>query len=113
YEPGAKHGMVGGEYHCIHGQGESTVFRIMEATRPMQLTLAMQWGPSLVWNTVTIEAVGAEQTKVVSRYHFAFQGEVTPEMRAFGVSELTKAENGMRAGITEAIENGAEAVAPA
>ena len=113
YEPGVKHGMVGGEYHCIHGQGESSIFRIMEATRPAQLTLAMQWGPALVWNTVTIEEVGERRTKVVSRYRFDAGANIPPEMREFGVSELTRAETQAIAGITRAIETGAEAIAPA
>jgi len=113
YEPGAKHSMVGGEYHCIHGQGESAIFRIMEATRPAQLTLAMQFGPALIWNTVTIEAVGEGQTKVVSRYHFDAPENTPPEMRAFGISEVTRAEQHAIESIAEQIASGAEAVAPA
>jgi len=42
YQPGARHTMVGGEYHCCHDHGETATFRIIYARRPEQLTTAMQ-----------------------------------------------------------------------
>jgi hypothetical protein len=42
----------------IHGQGEMSVFRIMEARRPARLTLALQFDPALAWNTVTLDEIG-------------------------------------------------------
>ena len=113
YEPGARHTMVGGEYHCIHGQGEESRFRIMEATRPAQLTMVMQFGPVLVWNTVTVEDVGGARTKLVSRYHFDASTPVPDQVRQAGIAELTKFEVAAVSTITREIETGAEAVAPA
>jgi uncharacterized protein YndB with AHSA1/START domain len=113
YEPGARHTMVGGEYHCIHGQGEMSVFRIMEARRPAQLTLALQFDPALVWNTVTLEEVGDGRTKMVSRYHFDAPDGVPPEMRAMGVQMMTEFENDAERLIAREIAAGAEATAPA
>jgi uncharacterized protein YndB with AHSA1/START domain/class 3 adenylate cyclase len=113
YEPGAKHTMVGGEYHCIHGQGQSSIFRIMEATRPAQMTMVMQFGPVLVWNTVTIEDVGGDRTRLVSRYHFDASTPVPDEVRAMGIAQLTSFEESAVGTITREIESGAEAVAPA
>jgi hypothetical protein len=105
--------MVGGEYHCIHGQGQSSIFRIMEATRPAQMTMVMQFGPVLVWNTVTIEDVGGDRTRLVSRYHFDASTPVPDEVRAMGIAQLTSFEESAVGTITREIESGAEAVAPA
>lgn len=113
YEPGARHTMVGGEYHCIHGQGQTSVFRIMEATRPAQLTMVMQLGPALVWNTVTVTDAGEGRTNVVSRYRFDAGPEVPQEMRAMGIAELTRFEEMAVGSIEREIEAGTEAVAPA
>jgi uncharacterized protein YndB with AHSA1/START domain len=114
YEPGARHTMVGGEYHCIHGQGEEAVFRVMDAKRPAQLTVAMQFGDALAWNTVTLEELGDGRTKVISRYHFDRPGgTVTDEERAMGTGMMTEFENEAGELIAREVEQGAEATAPA
>ena len=112
YEPGARHTMVGGEYHCIHGQGESQTFRIMEAKRPAQLPTAMQFGPALVWNTVTLEDLGG-RTKLASRHHFDVPDGTPEEMRAGGKQMLTDYEHEAAGLIPRECERGPEAAAPA
>jgi len=112
YEPGARGTMVGGEYHCIHGQGESTIFRIMQARRPAELTMVMQFGPAVVWNTIALEELDEGKTRIVSRYHFdAPPG--TEDFRAFGTQLLNDYEQRYAVGIREMIAAGAEASAPA
>ena len=113
YEPGARSTMVGGEYHCIHGQGESTVFRIMEAARPAQMTIAMQFGPALVWNTVTLEKLEGSRTKMTSRYHFEAGPDVSDEFREMGKAMLTDYEQKYVGSFREMIERGVAAVPPA
>lgn len=110
YEPGARHTLVGGEYHCIHGQGESSTFRVMEARRPMQMTMAMQFGPALIWNTVMLEEAEGG-TRLVSRYHF---DETSPEeLRPYGRQMLQQYETEAGENIARLIESEAPAVAPA
>lgn len=114
YLPGARHTIVGGEYHCIHGQGEAAVFRIMDAKRPGQLTVAMQYGDAVAWNTVTLEGLSGGRTKLVSRYHFDRPGgTLSEEERATGRAMFEEYEGEIPGLIAREIERGAEAVAPA
>lgn len=109
FQPGARHTLVGSEYHCIHGQGESAVFRIMEAKRPWRMTVAMQLGDRIAWNTVTLEDLGGDRTKVASRYRI----DAPDEMRGMSEDMLTEYERGGAANIAKFIAQGVEAVAPA
>ncbi|MEX2046818.1 MAG: DUF2652 domain-containing protein [Chloroflexota bacterium] len=109
YVPGARHTLVGSEYHCYHGEGERSDFRIMEAKRPAEMTAAIQLGPALVWNTMTLEQVSDGRTRLVSRYSFE---AVPAEMHGIGEEMLTDYEQDVARLITRLIE-GVEAAAPA
>lgn len=111
YQPGARHTMVGGEYHCIHGQGETSTFRIMEAKRPATLTALIDFGGMLVWNTVTLDELPDGRTKLASRYRF--DGELPEEMLAMGKRELEEYEREAMPNIATELARGTEAVAPA
>jgi uncharacterized protein YndB with AHSA1/START domain len=114
YAPGARHTMVGGEYHCIHGVGESSVFRITEARRPAQLTMAMQFGDMVAWNTVTLDDAPGGRTRLTSRYRFERPGgTLTDDERAFGHGMMQQFESEVGPNIAKEIEAGAEATAPA
>lgn len=114
YQPGARHTMVGGEYHCIHGQGESAIFRIMEAKRPAQLTTAMQFMDTLVWTTTTLEELPDGRTRLVVRYRFDRPGgTVTDEERSMGKAFFEPYEREALENIAREVELGAEAAAPA
>jgi uncharacterized protein YndB with AHSA1/START domain len=114
YEPGARQTMVGGEYHCIHGVGESSVFRIMEAKRPAQITTSMQFGPALVWNTVTLDDAGDGRTRMTSRYHFdAEEGPGMAEMREMGKGMLNGYEQQAIVRLEQEIAAGTRGTAPA
>jgi uncharacterized protein YndB with AHSA1/START domain len=112
YQPGARHTMVGGEYHCIHGQGESMVFRVMEARSPAQLTVVLQLG-AVVWNTVTLHDTPEGGTRVVSRYRFEFPEGAPAEMRAQSEAMIQEYEREGGENITRLIEEGMAASAPA
>lgn len=112
YEPGARGTMVGGEYHCYHGQGEEAIFRIMEARRPAQMTMVMQFGPAVMWNTVVLEPVDLSRTRVISRYHVEPPEGMT-EFEAFARQLLDDYEKRYAVGLRDLVERGAEAKAPA
>ena len=111
YTPGARHTMVGGEYHCIHGQGESAVFRIMEARRPGTMTALIDLGGLFVWNTVTIEELSGGRTRLISRYRF--DGDLPDEMLAMGSQGIEEYEHEALPNIAKELALGAEAAAPA
>jgi hypothetical protein len=98
----------------MHGQGESAVFRIMEAKRPTLLTVAMQLGDALAWNTVRIEELSNGRTKLVSRYHFDRPGgTISEEERPMPMGMVQEYEGEAAQLIAREIERGMEAVAPA
>lgn len=114
YQPGARHTMVGGEYHCYHGQGEEAIFRIMDAKRPGQLTTVMQFMDVLVWSTTTLEDLPDGRTKLLIRYHFDRpNGTVRDEERAAAKGMLEPYELAALDGIAREVEQHADAVAPA
>lgn len=114
YQPGARHTMVGGEYHCLHGNGEAAVFRIMEAKRPAQLTIAMQFDDALEWSTTTLAELPNGRTKVVIRYHLDRPGgTVTDDERAMARQMFEPYEQEALENIAREIQRGAEAAAPA
>lgn len=85
YKPGARHTLVGGEYHCIHGAGQETVFRVGEAVEPDRLTLVVPFGPVIAWSTTQLQDAGDGRTRIVTRWHLdrppgvagAFLGSIT------------------------------------
>jgi uncharacterized protein YndB with AHSA1/START domain len=95
YKPGARHTVVGGEYHCIHGAGQETVFRVGEALEPDRMTITFAMGPVVAWITTQLADAGDGRTRIVTRYHFdrppgipgMIRGFVTKQiMRRYGTS---------------------------
>ena len=71
YQPGARHSLVGGEFHCIHGAGDPTVFRVLSAEAPSQLTIVAPWPViGLVWCTSRLEDAGPGRTRLCDAYHW-------------------------------------------
>lgn len=112
YEPGARRTMLGGEYHCYHGHGESTVFRIMEATRPARLTVLLDFGGIMVWNTTTLDDVQGG-TKLASRYHFDVPAGAADDMVERGRHMLVAYEQSALVNIARELDRGTQATAPA
>src|SRR5207244_86295 len=69
YKPGARSTLLGSEYHCDHGSYK-TVLRVGEAIEPERITITFSIGPVLVWATTQLEEIGADRTRIVSRFHF-------------------------------------------
>jgi uncharacterized protein YndB with AHSA1/START domain len=90
YKPGARHTIVGGEYHCIHGAGNETVFRVNEAVEPDRLTVVFPMGPVTGWITTQIEDAGAGRTKIVSRIRFDRPGGIGGMLRGFVTKQMMK-----------------------
>lgn len=111
YAPGARHTLIGAEYHCIHGQDEFALMRVMDAKRPAQVTIVIRVEGMVVWNTVTLEELPDGRTKLVTRYHL---GEgISDEQRAMGTAMFSQYEREALENIAREIEAGAEATAPA
>jgi uncharacterized protein YndB with AHSA1/START domain/class 3 adenylate cyclase len=100
YKPGARHTLVGGEYHCIHGAGQETVFRVGEAIEPDRLTVVVPMGPGIVaWITTQLEVVDDRRTKIVTRWRLdrppgplgTIKGFVTKQMLKKYVSKYSVA----------------------
>ncbi|MDQ6859138.1 MAG: DUF2652 domain-containing protein [Chloroflexota bacterium] len=43
FEKGARGSLVGAEYHCEHGGDRTTVFRVLNAERPSELTITVEF----------------------------------------------------------------------
>jgi len=43
FEPGARGSLVGAEYHCEHGGDHATVFRVLSAEQPSELTITVEF----------------------------------------------------------------------
>jgi len=43
FEKGARGSLVGAEYHCEHGGDRSTVFRVLNAERPKEITMTVEF----------------------------------------------------------------------
>ena len=43
FEDGARGSLVGAEYHCEHGGDQTTVFRVLNAERPSELTITVSF----------------------------------------------------------------------
>lgn len=75
YQPGARHTLVGGEFHCIHGGGDVAVFRVLSAEAPSRLTTVVSFsGMGLVWCTTYLEDAGPGWTRVCNAYRERGQG---------------------------------------
>ena len=62
---GARGSLVGAEYHCIHGENQKAVFKVLDCSAPTEITMQMDF-PMVgnVWRTDRIEPEGAATTRV-------------------------------------------------
>jgi uncharacterized protein YndB with AHSA1/START domain len=62
---GARGSLVGAEYHCIHGEHQKTVFKVLDASAPNEITLQVDFPfVGMVWQTDRLEAEGPSDTRV-------------------------------------------------
>ncbi len=112
FEPGARHTMLGAEYHCIHGHGETSVMRVMDVKRPAEITVLVDFGHGILgWNTVTLEEAGDGRTKVRSRWHV--NDDVPADVRAMTLQGIDRYERDLVGNVEREFAAGTEAVTPA
>ncbi|HEX9437599.1 MAG TPA: SRPBCC family protein, partial [Candidatus Limnocylindria bacterium] len=90
YKPGARHTLVGSEYHCIHGSGQTSVFRVAEALEPERVTIAFPIMGVLVWWTTQLGAADGGRTRIVSRLRIDAPGDIGGKVRALAVRQIMK-----------------------
>lgn len=65
FHPGARGSLVGAEYHCIHGENQKTVFKVLGCKAPNELTMQIEFPfVGTVWRTDRAEAEGPSTTRV-------------------------------------------------
>jgi class 3 adenylate cyclase len=61
--PGVRGTYVGGEFHCHHGNGQSSSFRILSAEPPREMTVRMALpGVAVVYMTDRLRPLGGDKT---------------------------------------------------
>ena len=90
YKPGARQSALGAEYHCDHGNGAVTVFRVAEAHEPERMTVVTSFLGVVLWNTLQLEDAADGHTKIVSRFRFEAPPGVGGAIRLFAARQIMK-----------------------
>jgi hypothetical protein len=62
---GARGSLVGAEYHCVHGENQKAVFRVLDCNVPTEITMQMDFPfAGTVWRTDRVAAEGPSTTRV-------------------------------------------------
>jgi uncharacterized protein YndB with AHSA1/START domain len=79
FHPGARGSLVGAEYHCIHGENQKAVFKVLDCSAPREITMQMDF-PMVgnVWRTDRIEPEGPSTTRVDSSMSWNTSGLKAP-----------------------------------
>ena len=77
FRPGARGSLLGGEYHCHHGNGEVVSFRVVALDEPRYLTLYSRFLGREVYMTHEIEKVDAEHYRLEMRATWEMPGGKT------------------------------------
>ena len=65
FVPGARGSLVGAEYHCIHGENQKAVFKVLDCDAPREITIQMDFPfAGKIWRTDRLEAEGPSVTRV-------------------------------------------------
>ena len=79
FMPGARGSLVGAEYHCIHGENQKTLFRILACDAPRELTMQMDFPfVGTVWRTDRVAPEGAATTRVDTAITWHARGIAAP-----------------------------------
>ncbi len=91
YKPGVRHSLVGAEYHCIHGAGRETVFRVAEAREPDRLTMAMPLASGVMaWSTTQLHEAEGGTTRMISRWRLDAQPGLAGKIKALVSKQILK-----------------------
>ncbi|HEV8469048.1 MAG TPA: DUF2652 domain-containing protein [Candidatus Limnocylindria bacterium] len=76
---GARGSLVGAEYHCIHGENQKAVFKVLDCSAPREITMQMDF-PMVgnVWRTDRVEAEGPSTTRVDTAVSWKTSGLKAP-----------------------------------
>ena len=50
-KPGARGHMLGAEYHCHHGKNKVSIFRVIDAIEPSEITIETDWMATMMYGT--------------------------------------------------------------
>jgi uncharacterized protein YndB with AHSA1/START domain len=65
FHPGARGSLVGAEYHCIHGENQKSVFKVLGCKAPNEITMQIDFPfVGTIWSTDRAEAEGPSTTRV-------------------------------------------------
>ena len=76
---GARGSLVGAEYHCVHGEHQKAVFKVLDAAPPHEITLQVDFPiVGTVWHTDRLEAEGPSTTRVETAMSWKSSGIRAP-----------------------------------
>ena len=90
YRPGARHTLVGADYHCVHDAGATTLFRVAEAAEPDRVTICFGMMGATVWWTTQLADAGEGRTRLVSRLSIDPPKGLAGPVKAFAVKQGLK-----------------------
>jgi uncharacterized protein YndB with AHSA1/START domain len=91
FHPGARGSLVGAEYHCIHGENQKAVFKVLDCAAPREITMQMDF-PMVgkVIRTDRVEAEGPSTTRVDTAVSWDATGIRAPLLNIFVARMLRK-----------------------
>ena len=90
FHPGARGSLVGAEYHCIHGENQKSVFKVLGCKAPTELTMQIEFPfVGTVWRTDRAEAEGPSTTRVDTAIAWNTSGIKAPVLN-FMVSRMLR-----------------------
>lgn len=90
YKAGARHTLVGAEYHCIHGASAESVFRVAEALEPDRVTISFAIMGTLIWWTTQLADASGGRTRMISRLRLEPAGGPVGAVRGLMVKQIMK-----------------------
>ena len=91
FHPGARGSLVGAEYHCIHGENQKAVFKVLGCSAPREITMQIDF-PMVgsIQRTDRIEAEGPSTTRVDTAIAWKASGIKAPLVDVFVARMLRK-----------------------
>jgi len=91
FHPGARGSLVGAEYHCIHGENQKTVFKVLGCNAPKEITMQIEFPfVGTVWRTDRAEAEGPSTTRVDTAISWNSRGIRAPVLNFMATRMLRR-----------------------
>jgi hypothetical protein len=92
---GARGSLVGAEYHCVHGEDQKVVFRVLACDVPNEITMQMDFPfAGTVWRTDRVAPEGPSTTRVDTAIAWNARGLKAPVVN-FLVARMLRKYGGM------------------